>query len=528
MPDSLSRRVGEAAAIPTEGEPSEALTRLLASIEEQSRQMIALDDPGAWAHQALNCAFRDWMGSGIPTPGAPTVHQRKSKLTKALELAAVQLAEKWDARFMEAAYGLLDHPGRRLALAEAALTRFIGYCNDAAAAHSDRLRQQAAQAHQAEQQLQSALDSCMAGNGFSWFGNQSRRKLRLFMDHLAAYARQCLADDLAAVVGQFFTALCGRLGDRLRDLTLCRQRLRYIQDALLSVENGEDVSESNAAEELRPLLGGTPASPDLSPAPALSTEAFWEATRESATHRVVLPEGVEQLETAANRFLASLNNEHWSHLDQTLQDHVLAARKGLFQACMNTNDLIRHLAVPLVNQAVSTLSDYLPVTDVAQVELASAGASAADADVSVESELIARMRTYQQLAVPMIGSAAAKRLTGAVQVSGQREPAEAVSPSAQADRSSDAPTDDTFLLIPASDAGKQYGEEAQRVLPGVQIVNVPGQADLMFCREQNGLTMEDLDRILRSCRAAYEDAAGTPQSSPHARFDIQDWTPLDP
>ena len=101
----------------------------------------------------------------------------------------------------------------------------------------------------------------------------------------------------------------------------------------------------------------------------LSTEAFWEAIRESATHRVVLPEGVDQLETAANRFLASLNDEHWAHLDQTLQDHVLAPRKGLFQACMNTNDLIRHLAVPLVNQAVATLGDYLPVTDVAQVEL---------------------------------------------------------------------------------------------------------------------------------------------------------------
>ena len=39
---------------------------------------------------------------------------------------------------------------------------------------------------------------------------------------------------------------------------------------------------------------------------------------------------------------------------------------------------------------------------------------------------------------------------------------------------------------------------------------------------------EDLDRILRACQPAYEDAAGTPQSSPHARFDIQDWTPLDP
>ena len=50
------------------------------------------------------------------------------------------------------------------------------------------------------------------------------------------------------------------------------------------------------------------------------------------------------------------------------------------------------------------------------------------------------------------------------------------------------PTDETFLLIPASEAGRQYGEEAERVLPGVHLVNVPGQADLMFCREQNELT----------------------------------------
>ena len=81
--------------------------------------------------------------------------------------------------------------------------------------------------------------------------------------------------------------------------------------------------------------------------------------RESATHRVVLPEGADHLETAANRFLASLNPEHWADLDQTLQDQVLAPRQGLFQACMNTNDLIRHLAVPLVNQAVATLGGYL-------------------------------------------------------------------------------------------------------------------------------------------------------------------------
>ena len=514
QPESLPRRIAEAAAVPGEGEPAEILTRLVANIEEQSRQMIALEDPGAWATQALS-RVREWLGSGIPAPGAPTIQQRKSRITKALETGAAQLAERWDRRFTEVAYGLLDHPGRRLALAEAALARFVGYCDDAAAAHAERLQQQTPRSHHAEQQLQAALENCTVGGGFSWFGNRSRRLLRLFVDHLAAYARQCMADDIAAVTAQFFACLRGRLNDRLRDLAFCRQRLRHMHDMLTAAENGEEPCDGEPADALRAALGGPP-SAELSPTPVLSTEAFWESVRESATHRVVLPEGVEQLEAAANRFLASLNADHWLHLDQSLQDLVLASRNGLFQACMNTNDLIRHLAVPLVNQAVSTLGDYLPITDVAQVELSSAGQSAAAADVSSESELIERMHTFQAQAAPLIGSA--KALSTAAGRDALPFAAVAAPP----------PTDETFLLIPASEAGKRYGEEALRVLPGVQVVNVPGQADLMFCREQKELTVEDLDRILRPCRSAYEAAAGTPQSSPHARFDIQDWTPLDP
>jgi hypothetical protein len=69
---------------------------------------------------------------------------------------------------------------------------------------------------------------------------------------------------------------------------------------------------------------------------------------------------------------------------------------------------------------------------------------------------------------------------------------------------------------------------AQNTLTGLHLVNVPGQADLMFCREQAELSLEDLDRILHSCRAAYEEAVNLPQLSPHARFDIQSWMPIDP
>src|SRR5205814_634888 len=85
-----------------------------------------------------------------------------------------------------------------------------------------------------------------------------------------------------------------------------------------------------------------------------------------------------------------------------------------------------------------------------------------------------------------------------------------------------------FLLVPASDAGKAYGEEAAQVVPEMELVRVPGQAELMFCREQGFLSMEDLQRFLHVCRTGYDESVSVPSISPHARFDILDWVPLDP
>jgi hypothetical protein len=62
----------------------------------------------------------------------------------------------------------------------------------------------------------------------------------------------------------------------------------------------------------------------------------------------------------------------------------------------------------------------------------------------------------------------------------------------------------------------------------LQLVRVPGQSALLFCREQGYLSLEDLQRVLRACRSAYQEAQVLPQSSPHARCDISDWMPLDP
>ncbi len=272
--------------------------------------------------------------------------QRKSRLTRALEGAAAKLAEEWDQRLSAAVAGLMEHPGRRLAIAEAAINRFLRYCREATEAQQERLHQQAERSQQSQKQLQNALDNCIEGTGgFSWFGGKSRRLLRIFVDHLAAFARQCLAEDTLSGVQQFYGFLQGRLADRLRDLTFCRQRLRHMQESLAQTagETGTGSLHIPLDEWTGPsALGGAV---DYSPTPVLSTESFWESIRESATARVVLPEGVRDLEQAARRFLETLPAEQWTQLDQVFQDQVLSMREGLQKALLSTTDLVRHFDV---------------------------------------------------------------------------------------------------------------------------------------------------------------------------------------
>ncbi len=83
------------------------------------------------------------------------------------------------------------------------------------------------------------------------------------------------------------------------------------------------------------------------------------------------------------------------------------------------------------------------------------------------------------------------------------------------------------MLIPASTAGKQLSEAITHQFPTVKFVRVPGQADLMFLREQGSLSAADLKALLRASRAAYEAVRAAPVSSPHARFDVTDWLPLE-
>jgi len=475
--EALCARIEECAASASGGDLGGTLTALLSKLEEQSQQTVAEDDPGNWATQAF-VHVREWVGARCSRP--QDSDWRKSKLSRTLINETQKLAEEWEKRLAEIAFGLMEHPGRRVAAAEAGLTRFVQFCEEAGASHQARFDQQVVRTKQAAGQLENALAGCVSSTaGFSLFGGRARRALRVFMDHLAAFSRQRLIEEVVAAGLLFFGTLRSRLEERMRELAFCRQRLRHLQESL-------EGTPADPADDAATRPGRDPAAMHV---PLPSTEDYWEAMRASETVRLVLPEGEGELRRAAAGFVARLGPEQWMQLDQALQDRVLAPGGGLHRLCLTSGDLVRAMVSHLLPQAASCLGELLPITDVAQVEFSAAARRQTDVGT--------RATSYHASAAPLV---AAK----------------------------DSAAQHSFLLVPATDDGKTFGEQAKRALADVELIRVPGQTDLMFCREQGNLGVEDLQRELSPCRQAYKEAASVPTTSPHARFDIVDWVPLDP
>jgi hypothetical protein len=167
---------------------------------------------------------------------------------------------------------------------------------------------------------------------------------------------------------------------------------------------------------------------------------------------------------------------------------------------MTGGDISRTMAAPLMDETIRLLGEYLPIMDVAQILGKEFGFSFDDKNaldaVPSNPQLEACTRVYLDRATPLLSGAESRH-------------------------------HHSFVLLPASPAGRGISHALQSALPDLKHVKVPGQADLMFCRDYGPLTIKELCHLFKQCGQAYNLAATVPQSSPHARFDILDWTPLD-
>jgi hypothetical protein len=48
----------------------------------------------------------------------------------------------------------------------------------------------------------------------------------------------------------------------------------------------------------------------------------------------------------------------------------------------------------------------------------------------------------------------------------------------------------------------------------------------MFCREHGNLRPDEVATLLSACLPAYYSSLASPQTAPHARYDVTEWMPL--
>ena len=83
-----------------------------------------------------------------------------------------------------------------------------------------------------------------------------------------------------------------------------------------------------------------------------------------------------------------------------------------------------------------------------------------------------------------------------------------------------------YLLVPDTASGERLARMATRAFPGLTVLRASRSNEVTFCRELR-LRASDVREALQYCREPYEQRAPRPAPSPHARFDVLEWLPLD-
>jgi serine/threonine protein kinase len=464
-PDPVKQFIVAQSATAQEGEPLEGLAAWALDVSRQADAAGKMADPVGWAVGVWDAA-RDWLG--MEPTGEADSGFRRGRLSKALDVGLKRAFEAWDDQLTKRIGELERLPGPRLGAAQAVVEHLL----DTAAGAIGTIERQGGELgvkrETAKVQAQEALAAVQGGGSFSLFGNRVTKGVRGLIDRVRAFVDVRVAEDLTAAAAQFYRRLHARFEELHRNLRAARERLvklSELMEAPIILNGGSGHNHSGEHHE----------------------EASQTTLRGSNTMRVVLPKGQDHLDRSAADLLDSMPRESLAALESMLTTVVLEPRGGLSHLCVGTADLALHLANPLIDQATVYLANLLPIEDVTAVEHSAARGDA--------GELARRVGSYVRGAAPLTGG-----------------PAE---------------DERTFLVYPDTEPGRAYAEVVKQGTPGVYAVPVKGAGtDLVFCREQGGLRMADLFRLIDPCWEAYHQLAGNALHNPHSRFDVAEWLPL--
>jgi len=463
QPDSVQARLEKAVS-----GGKEPLAATLKSLIDRLESDVAagIEDPAVWGKKAMD-TVSNWVGTaGMEDPSGSFLH---SKVSRSLNQAVLDISNDLTARLNDHAIKLMEMPGKRIAATEAALHRMVQFCTHMADSVARRIPELAQKAAQTWADVRADYEVCLHSSGFRLFGKRTPRNLRTLLNDLTEFGRAKLREQLAGATARLYRAVHIGLEERIRDLTFCRQRLSHLEHVL------EPASAASHCGSHPGLL------------PAAASGAALASTHVQGTDQVLLPFGESDIEWSAARFVANVTVEQWIHLEEILQSLVLTPLGGLHAICQKAGDLLGQLAGPLIDQTAAYLNNILSIADVAEGEFAAGGKRA---------NIVSLVQRCWEKAAPLIRG--------------------------------DSKQEASFFVVPATQAGTELAEEVCSKIPRMKALYAVGQtSDVMVCREQLYLGTAELKEMLEHCREPYQEMAARPSTSPHSRFDILEWMPLD-
>lgn len=442
VPEQITNQIQRTVAT-GDSSPREWIVGLLHTLENKINASDTV--PATWSREA----FEQTMALlGVKSSLEQADALRTGKITRLYTAAGNTVADAWIRKLSQDAFSMMEQPGKRVAAAEAVLARLIEYFDRAeneALRHADEHLRRSEQAYA---QARLAADACASGGGFSLFGSKDSRNMRALLSALTHYANCRQTEEEHAGIVRFMRRVKAGLEDKQRDLTICRQRLTQLRRVL---EQPETAGAS--------ICGGP-----------------------SPTVEILLPDGGEEIEWAAKRFVETVSATDIDKLDQTLQVLVLEPKGGLYSSCQKSGGYIEEIAPHLVDQAAAFLGTLLPfqeVTDFHQLR---------------GEEWDSRLRRALDRAMPTVVGT--------------------------------HPQERRFVLLPDTEGAAPIAQIISRIYPGTQVVPVPRSNEIAFCREVR-LRLDDVRETVKDCRQVYETASRRVTASPHARFDLIEWVPLD-
>jgi hypothetical protein len=484
QPEAIATRIEQVSMETTgEGTPAQLIESFLSQTAAQADSTFARTEPSNWCRDVLQ-RMREWAG-GAGSSASPGNEWQRSKLDRMYLDSAEKVSAEYAALLNRPARRLFNTPGDRMAIAHAAYEKLLDKMTVIVEHYQQQVAHQQAVSNNSHSKVSAALEETLSGiKGFSFFPAKKMQKLlERFLEAVTKFTRDRLAEYTLRSIETVYRQLTARITELQRDLKFCGQRLKQLEYSLMTAGSEQDLTSASMES-----LGGKQAGFSSSASQMSSSQVLRDAAMVLAS-RIVLPDGQSDLENAATKFLASVPHTAWAELDLHLQENVMKPMGGLFTLCMNHSDLARALNGPLLQGTAAYLNQHLAVTDVCQAELSTAAALGVD--------LAAQTKVFHHLATPSIAS------------------------------KSNTSDESDFLLVPNTDAGKQFTQLAVKALDKLKTISISVVTDIFICREQGNLTLGDIQQVVQHCKDEYEQNKSSLVSSPHARMDTQDWLPLE-